>query len=467
MDEAARELQGKGAELERLEAQRSGLRPRLEDLPRMEEELAGLNQQLQGRDMEPLRAALQRMPAGWEGRVAQTTAELDARQVRAAGAVAALEATAGQLNMQLAGVEATAKSLQGQLEAQVNALGASPEQAMEVAQEDARALEQELSGVKEKIASLEQELARGAGEARKALEAAQARLAEANEAAEVQERQVQEARSARDSTGGELKSLKEQAAQVSRAEAVAGLERMQAQLEALPAPDVEATEEDLEAARGALQQAEAEVQQASRELAQAQGALQGVGGAVARERFDEVKQALEREQERQRQLELDADAWKLLRDTLRDVEATTSQHLGRALGAAVGQRFSELTGGRYAGVDVGADLQVGAVIVAGAARATDLLSEGTRDQLATVLRLAVAQSLGSAVVLDDHLVQTDRTRFAWFRGALQLAAQSIQVVVLTCRPEDYLPDVKASPGSPHLIDLEQVMRRGAVRASGT
>jgi hypothetical protein len=52
----------------------------------------------------------------------------------------------------------------------------------------------------------------------------------------------------------------------------------------------------------------------------------------------------------------------------------------------------------------------------------EVLSVGTREQLATLLRLAIAEQLRSAIVLDDHLVQTDATRLAWFRQTLRSAA---------------------------------------------
>jgi len=39
-------------------------------------------------------------------------------------------------------------------------------------------------------------------------------------------------------------------------------------------------------------------------------------------------------------------------------------------------------------------------------------------QLATLIRLTVAEQLKSAIILDDHLVHTDPKRLAWFRDVL-------------------------------------------------
>jgi hypothetical protein len=66
------------------------------------------------------------------------------------------------------------------------------------------------------------------------------------------------------------------------------------------------------------------------------------------------------------------------------------------------------------------------------------LSVGTRNQLATLIRLTIADQLRTAIVLDDHLVHTDPTRLGWFRDVLMKTALRAQVIVLTCRPEDYL-----------------------------
>jgi uncharacterized protein YhaN len=83
---------------------------------------------------------------------------------------------------------------------------------------------------------------------------------------------------------------------------------------------------------------------------------------------------------------------------------------------------------------------------------------GAPDQLATLLRLAIAERLGSAIILDDQLVHSDRMKLEWFHEALSRAATMIQVVVLTCRREDYESDVLAR-GRHESIDLTTKVRR--------
>ncbi|MEZ5859629.1 MAG: hypothetical protein R3D28_11745 [Geminicoccaceae bacterium] len=72
------------------------------------------------------------------------------------------------------------------------------------------------------------------------------------------------------------------------------------------------------------------------------------------------------------------------------------------------------------------------------------LSVGTREQLAILVRLAIgdllAETLGEGppLILDDALVYADAVRLARMKTILQQAAARQQILVLTCRKEDYL-----------------------------
>jgi uncharacterized protein YhaN len=71
------------------------------------------------------------------------------------------------------------------------------------------------------------------------------------------------------------------------------------------------------------------------------------------------------------------------------------------------------------------------------------LSVGTREQLSVLTRLAVAQLLNekghpSVVILDDALVYSDERRMAKLKEILVKLGQDLQVIILTCRPSDYL-----------------------------
>jgi hypothetical protein len=68
------------------------------------------------------------------------------------------------------------------------------------------------------------------------------------------------------------------------------------------------------------------------------------------------------------------------------------------------------------------------------------LSVGTRDQLATLIRLTLAAQLKTLLVLDDQLAQSDPDRIGWFRDRLRASVRdhAHQIIVITCRPLDYL-----------------------------
>ncbi|MCB1969854.1 MAG: hypothetical protein KDG54_05535 [Geminicoccaceae bacterium] len=72
------------------------------------------------------------------------------------------------------------------------------------------------------------------------------------------------------------------------------------------------------------------------------------------------------------------------------------------------------------------------------------LSIGTREQVSLMVRLALAELLvehrGEAppLILDDALVYADEERFERMKTLLSRAGQKLQVIILTCRPRDYL-----------------------------
>lgn len=214
------------------------------------------------------------------------------------------------------------------------------------------------------------------------------------------------------------------------------------------------------------------------ELNTHEGALAHVGGAALREEVERLEEARSVAEGQQRALEIDADAWKLLRDTLRSVENEEGAHLGRALAGPVGARFAELTGGRYRELRLDAALKTEGLSVVGAtaeARTVlEALSVGTRSQLAALIRLTIADQLQSAIVLDDHLVHTDVSRLEWFHDFLRKVAVNAQVVVITCKPQDYLAGLEISAGTAvvdlaggmlRAIDLERVLQRHAAPAA--
>jgi AAA domain len=193
------------------------------------------------------------------------------------------------------------------------------------------------------------------------------------------------------------------------------------------------------------------------ELRKAEGALLASGGAVADEHVHDAEVALRRAQEKQGALEDDYESWRLLSDTLKAAERAQATHLGNMLAPDLATRFQALAGARYDGVGLGPHLTLDGIDAAGARRSLERLSIGTREQLSTLFRLCLAERLGSALLLDDQLVQSDPDRLRWFRRALRdTASAGVQIVVLTCRPDDYLEPAEVPP--PHVVDLGSIVQ---------
>ena len=243
---------------------------------------------------------------------------------------------------------------------------------------------------------------------------------------------------------GACEELREAVAKLDREGAASLVERRRAEWAVFPDYGSDGPDDEI-SARHDVETAQREYDRAKEDLDRKEGALSQVGGNALREEFGRLEEAHIAAQMREREMEIDADAWKLLHDTLRGVENNESVHLGRALAGPVAARLAELTGGRYSNLRLDTGLKTEGVDAAGINTPGDavleFLSVGTRDQLAALIRLTIADQIRSAIVLDDHLVHSDRTRLLWFRGVLQKTAVNAQVIVLTCRAEDYIgPD---------------------------
>src|SRR5208337_5085891 len=182
-----------------------------------------------------------------------------------------------------------------------------------------------------------------------------------------------------------------------------------------------------------------------RELQRAHGALEQVGGAVARERLRDATEAFELAERQEKEVEAEYEAWRLLLDQMKEADAAQASNLGQALVPAIAGRFQELTQRRYQTVQLTAQLATEGIVVSGTARPAAQISVGTREQLSTLYRLSLAEYLGTAIVLDDQLVQSDDNRMEWFRVLLTEKARSFQIVVFTCRPGDYLAATSMVP----------------------
>jgi hypothetical protein len=291
--------------------------------------------------------------------------------------------------------------------------------------------------------------------AKRVVEQTRAQVAKAGEGRAAQQARVDDAQRA-------VQSLDFAGAQ-------AALEQCEAGLAQLPVPASEPSELDLTRAQGAVEQHGTEVDQKKFEATKLEGRLEETGGDTITERLRETVRAIENARKRQDDVDLDYKSWRLLAETLRESENSEGAHLGKRLAQPVTARFRQLTGGRYGALELDAHLEATGLLVRGGTRDIRSLSVGTQDQLATLFRLCVAEELKSALVLDDHLAQSDPERIAWFRDTLRTAAQKVQVLLFTCRPADYVRDeewpgpeaaaVNRAAGLLRVIDLDRVIVR--------
>lgn len=219
-------------------------------------------------------------------------------------------------------------------------------------------------------------------------------------------------------------------------------------------PNLEISIQQLELSKQQRIVAQEEQKRISRSLHEARGKLELSGGEVLRENLEAAQAEMERVEAASIEQELEYDALHHLQQTLLDASQQHSAHLGKSLARPVAEQFRVLTGHRYANLHIDKDLQLKTVSTDTAERPRDAMSVGTRHQLATLIRLALAAQLQTTVVLDDQLVHSDAERLLWFRDRLRqsVAENQFQAVVVTCRPLDYITEIELKSGSVSLPD---------------
>jgi uncharacterized protein YhaN len=173
--------------------------------------------------------------------------------------------------------------------------------------------------------------------------------------------------------------------------------------------------------------------------------------AGLRRRFDE----LERECGKYRS---EVEALELLLRVLRDAERDAKE---RYVGPLV-RRIRPYLEALFPGADLQVDetFQIAAIARQSRPEPFERLSDGTREQIAILTRLAFAELLAeqgrpAVVVLDDALVFSDDQRIEQMFQILARAAEKLQIIVLTCRERVF-------QGLPaRRLRLDQVQTAGA------
>lgn len=309
-------------------------------------------------------------------------------------------------------------------------------------------------------------------EARQTRQAAGETADAADEAVRLVKVELEQLREALARATGSLDERRRQAQRLDLPAAEAKVEEITRRLDDLPTPDIPAGDAEVADAEQGVRRVRAALEDVRSRIDRASGAIDQVGGNVVREDLRDVERALQLAVDRRGRIEIEFRAWQLLQETLREAENSDGAHLGRALAGPLAEQFGALTAGRYGHIAVGQDLDLPpeSVEVAGEHRSYTLLSAGTQDQLGTIFRLCIAEQLGTFIVLDDHLSQSDPDKIRWFRARLLDAAARIQIVLLTCRPEDYLrgdevpegDDAVRDSGTLRAVNLGRVIQRYAL-----
>jgi AAA domain len=458
------------ADLEALDAkvgEARGLDTRIDVLKREAEGLQSQLAALGGAD-DALRKALGRVAdaqAALEGVGPETlTADLDAlgadpaaglrrSRQQASRDMEEARSAAGEASTGLALAEERVSSLRQRCEAAMAtrdaALAPFPSgvaAAAENAQAALRATKAELQAIVKDLASMQGEREARAERLAEAIRGAREAADKAKATVETAEAEQTDALTAHAVEKGRLDELRKQLASENLVAAADAERAASDALASIPVPDRLLAGGELDDAGIVAARAKRDLEDTDREIQRAQGRLEQVGGAVAREHLHDAMEAFEQAVRYERELEADYEAWKLLLEQMKEADAAQASNLGQVLAPAIAVQFQALTAQRYQGVQLTAQLGTDGVMVGGNVRSHDRISVGTREQLSTIYRLCLGEYLRTTIVLDDQLVQSDGTRMDWFRGVLAAKARSFQIVVFTCRPQDYLAS-SAMPGA--------------------
>ena len=114
----------------------------------------------------------------------------------------------------------------------------------------------------------------------------------------------------------------------------AAIDGLRPQVEAMGADDAGVSASHVDHHQATVDRLDREVHELEEDLSRARGALEQVGGAIARERQSELALVIHQAQQREHQIAVEYDAWALLVETLHQSESTQGAHLGaKARGA--------------------------------------------------------------------------------------------------------------------------------------
>ncbi|NVO13466.1 MAG: AAA family ATPase [Rhodoplanes sp.] len=177
------------------------------------------------------------------------------------------------------------------------------------------------------------------------------------------------------------------------------------------------------------------------EIANLQGRIATRGGEGLGEREAEAADALALAETDVAAIERRLAALRLLRDTIEESRRAASESFLAPVKTAMRPYLHALFPGADAALDAG--FSIDGLMRAGTDEPFMSLSDGTREQIAIIVRLALGRLLAERgqpvpVVLDDSLVFSDDERIERMFDVLTQAAEKQQVIVLTCRSRAFV-----------------------------
>ena len=214
------------------------------------------------------------------------------------------------------------------------------------------------------------------------------------------------------------------------------LDRLKDELEGL---DPNSTREEIDGKEQAFNRLERSLDAIKEKKRDLESELRGLGAIGLGEQISAKHRELEEARTELNRLELDAEAWRLLKNTLEEVqqeERVPLTPLMQRLVPYIQKVFPNAALHLHE-----SSLEIDHLYRGGNESFSDL-SIGTREQIAVLVRLAMADILreqGKPVmlILDDPLVNSDDSRFEGMSRALRKAAKHLQILILTCHADRY------------------------------
>lgn len=217
--------------------------------------------------------------------------------------------------------------------------------------------------------------------------------------------------------------------------------RFNAKEKELPSDHEKLAERNRRSAAAAVE-VEGRLSDLRRQMDQLKGSLSTLGAQGLYSQETEILEKIQLAKDRELQAQTSGWASRLAHDLIEYRKSEATRAVLKPLEDRLTGVFTEVTGEENRRVFLGDQLNI-----LGIGRSADqlipfrLLSQGAKEQLLLCLRLAVATELSETephvLILDDVLVNTDRSRQERILDLLASIENKIQVIILTCHPEWY------------------------------